>query len=382
MENITFIISVVVLLALLLAGCKVAPAKEYYEDSFSLPVSKGLQGFFALGIIFHHCSVWLKNMECFHNLFSHYFYFPVLLVGFFFFCSGYGLFVSFRTKPDYLKGFIPKRVLTVLVPFFICNYIYMITTQLYGRQYPIWQLILAFFGLLLINNQMWFAIEIMILYLIFYFIFRYIKKEKTALAAMGICTVLMIIISLLLGHSYMNYSIEMWFHGEWWYSTTLFFFLGMLYAYNEQRMKVFMKKFYYPLLIVSVGMLCILLYFNHMAISMGIYWTETMENMMLLDKLKGLSIQIPMVFFFMFIVLLVMMKIRFHNQALAFLGKISLEIILINYLFIMIFEHVRITYGLAIYLLLVVICTIVAAILLNKIKQIILERDNKGTHII
>lgn len=35
----------------------------------------------------------------------------VLFVGFFFFCSGYGLITSFENKEHYLKGFLKKRVL-------------------------------------------------------------------------------------------------------------------------------------------------------------------------------------------------------------------------------------------------------------------------------
>ena len=103
---------------------------------------------------------------------------------------------------------------------------------------------------------------------------------------------------------------------------------------------------------------------------------------MVLDKLKGLSVQTPMVFFFMVLMLLAMMKVRIHNKMLVFLGKISLEIILINYLFIMTLDFIRVRYGMLLYLALVVVCTLCVAIVLYKIKQIILERDKKRTHII
>ncbi len=382
MENITFIISLIALLILLGVGCKLAPKKEFVEDYFSLTISKGLQGFFAVCIIFHHCSVWLQNFDCVDNLFTHYFYTPVLLVGFFFFCSGYELMTSLHAKDNYLKGFIQKRVLTVLVPFFICNYIYMIMTQLYGRQYTILQLIAAFFGILLINSQMWFAIEIMILYLIFYMLFKKIKNENRALSIMGICIVLIITGSLFLGHSGLDYGAEFWFQGEWWYNTTIFFFVGMLFAKNKTNITKWLQRYYVPIFTVCVIGFSILLWWNHILIDEGIYWTETEESLMVLDKLKGLSVQTPMVFFFMVLMLLAMMKVRIHNKMLVFLGKISLEIILINYLFIMTLDFIRVRYGMLLYLALVVVCTLCVAIVLYKIKQIILERDKKRTHII
>lgn len=97
----------------------------------------------------------------------------VWLIGFFFFCSGYGLITILRTKQDYLKGFLVKRVLIVLVPFFLCNYAYMSVELLRGMQFSTPELIASFFGVLLMNSQMWFAVEIMLLYIVFFLLFTY-----------------------------------------------------------------------------------------------------------------------------------------------------------------------------------------------------------------
>lgn len=381
MENISFIISLIVLVVLLFLGVKIAPRHEYYEDYFSLDVSKGIQGLLAVCIIFHHCSVWFNLNGSTNNFFIHYFYFPALMVSFFFFCSGYGLYYSLKNKKNYLKGFVQKRILTVLVPFFICNYIYMFVSQLEGRQYTVKEIVLSFFGFLLINGQMWFAIEIMILYLIFYFLFKYIKSENVALILMGLCILIMIYISMNLGHSRLRYYMDWWFHGEWWYNTTLCFFVGMVFSKFKDKITSIFKRFYWVLLTVCTIAFLYLAKINCILIDLEIYSTETRFSMRIQDKLLGLSAQSIMVFFYIMVLMLIMMKVRFHNKALAFCGRISLEIILINYLYITLFDRIRSEYGIGIYLVLVVVFTIISAIVLNKIKLIILEKDKKGTHL-
>ena len=118
MENIIFIICLIVIFMILLWNVKAAPRKTFFKDYFSLEISKGIQGFLAFTIILHHISVWLQSTNSIEGLFVYYYYFGAIVVGFFFFCSGYGLLYSLETKSNYLNGFIKKRVLTVLVPFF------------------------------------------------------------------------------------------------------------------------------------------------------------------------------------------------------------------------------------------------------------------------
>ena len=77
---------------------------------------------------------------------------------------------------------------------------------------------------------------------------------------------------------------------------------------------------------------------------------------------------------FLILVVTILSRVKIGNPVLKFLGKISLEIIMINYLMIekLFFLYTR--YGIGIYLAAVVASTILAASVIYLIKNIVLER--------
>ena len=382
MENIIFIICLIVIFMILLWNVKAAPRKTFFKDYFSLEISKGIQGLLALTIIFHHISVWLQSTNSIEGLFVYYYYFGAIVVGFFFFCSGYGLLYSLETKSNYLNGFIKKRVLTVLVPFFICNYIYMISGQISGIRYSTKEIVAAFFGVLLLNSQMWFAVEIMIIYIIFYIIFKYIKNSPKAMCVMGICILLLMTYSFFIGRDFITRSGGLWFHGEWWYNTTLLFFIGMLYQKFEKVIIEWFHKHYYLILGISLTGLVLCAKINAMISAFYIHKKIIPMNPIYSVKFGEWLAQFILAVLFVMVQILIMMKVKFHNRFLSFLAEYSLEIILINYVYIRLFDYFRLTYGLGIYVVLVMIMTILSAVIINKIKLIILEKDKKGRYII
>ena len=102
-------------LLLLFWGSKWYGRKQWNEESFSLSQTKAWQGFFAVMILLHHvgqktCASWLDRrwprmpgLELFVPI-GYYF------VAFFLVCSGFGLYKSWKSKENYLKGFVKKRV--------------------------------------------------------------------------------------------------------------------------------------------------------------------------------------------------------------------------------------------------------------------------------
>ena len=97
------------LVVVLLWGAKPFGRGKWNEEAFSLRQMKALQGFFAICIMLHHigqktCASWLEDALIIPGL---EFFVPIgyLFVSMFFFCSGYGLYKSIQTKPNYLKGF-------------------------------------------------------------------------------------------------------------------------------------------------------------------------------------------------------------------------------------------------------------------------------------
>ena len=96
------------LITALLWGSRLSKKGEWNEGAFSLEQMKAVQGFTAICIMLHHigqhtCASWLDpalitpGLEIFVP-------FGFYMVGIFMFCSGYGLFVSYKTKPGYLGG--------------------------------------------------------------------------------------------------------------------------------------------------------------------------------------------------------------------------------------------------------------------------------------
>lgn len=368
--NIFFLL---ISLLLLLPGIKSAGRNDFHEHPIPLSITKGIAGYFAFCVLIHHIAIILSQTENYEDELVILEHLGVLLVGFFFLCSGYGLIISYEKKDNYLKTFLFRRVCSVLLPYFLCNYAYMTTTLLMGNRFTMKELILAFFGVILLNSHMWFAVEIMLLYLAFYLIFRYVRSEKAKYISMLFLIIAVITVSFLLGHDIYSETQMNWFHGEWWYNTTLLFFLGMLLAKYRNRLFSFAKKYYKQLLTGTAPIFLALWFANEYMLLYHGYWTETEVSMGYADKLMTFAVQLPMVIAFEALLLLILMKVRIHNPALKFLGKISLELILLENVFLLCFEKYLYT-NLQLYILLTLVCTTFFATLVNKVKLFILEK--------
>lgn len=365
MFNVMNIVLFAVLIFILLLDMKVAKKGTYIEKSLSLDACKALQGFFGLLIIIHHIYTFLNTRGYMVEQIQWSARIGVYLIGFFFFCSGYGLMTSLRIKKDYLEGFVVKRVCIVLVPFFISNYAYMFVEQLKGVRYTPIELICSFFGLLLQNTQMWFAVEIMLLYLLFSLLFKYIKNEKLVIIIITALVMIMTIFSMLVFDKgkYIN-----WFVGEWWYNTTPLFILGMIVAKKQEKLRQFTLKYYWLILCIAVILLVIFGTCARRMLQSHGYWT-----MLITDKLITYLVQLPSVILFELVVILVMMKIKVGNRLLSFLGKFALEELLISGTFLNGFIFLLDRYGFVCYLCLSFIATMFLSILLYRLKRIILE---------
>lgn len=267
----------------------------------------------------------------------------VWLIGFFFFCSGYGLITSLRTKQDYLKGFLVKRVLIVLVPFFLCNYAYMSVELLRGMQFSTPELIASFFGVLLMNSQMWFAVEIMLLYIVFFLLFTYVKKEKVCIMTIVALTAMITLIGML---NTRPFCLSNWFWGEWWFNTSFMFLFGMIMAHSEEKIIAFVKK-RYPIVLLLCLVAAIGLSFPVNAmVEMGTYYCEYEGSFTILQifmiKFVTLLCQFAMVFFADAVVLMAMMKIKCGNRITRSLGSVSLELYLIHNLYLIMFGYMGI----------------------------------------
>ena len=377
MDNtVLFYICAAFLGIILLAGLKRRPKDE--AAFFDRVSTKEFQGFLALYIIFHQTIITLINYGFEPLEFEFFYCYGILAVVFFFFCSGYGLIKRQMSDGDYLKGFLRRRVYTVLVPFFICNYIYLTNAILEnimaGEYFGFGELICSFFGIFLINNQMWFAVEIMILYLIFRIVFAKVKKTSTGIIIMTGAVLILMVIGLLSGHS-IDPVMSYWFKGEWWYNTVLMFPLGMFYAYKEERINRIIRKGSVPLLIASVILFIPVDHIYRYLIDQSIFWTELdCPETHIYHKLLGLAVETVLELIFLVFVVTIMSRLKFDNPVLKFLGKISLEILMLNFLIVIKLHFIYERFGMAVYLLAVILGTVAVASVVYIIKNIALER--------
>ncbi len=333
----------------------------WQKAPLGLSQSKSLLGFFAVLVVLHHLvqTIGAESASIFIVLED----FGVCLVAAFFFFSGYGLLHSLRQKPDYFKDFWKKRFSTILIPFYVCTFIFILTDILCGKKYLLKMFLGYVSGWILRNTHMWYIVEIAILYIVFYLLFRFIKKRSIALLCMFAFLVTLTAGSLLLCHG------EFWFQGEWWYNSTLLFFLGLIVGEYEEPFLDLLKKHYaiYTILF-TVGFLVFRQITAYMLLHHG-YWTENALSNGYGDKVITLIPQLCMSFFFVILLILISLKCRFQNPVLSFLGNISLELYLIHNLFI---EQLDIITGTGLYVLAVLLCSILAAALLHRFDTLLI----------
>jgi len=325
------ILILIALILILFTGVKVAGIGEWQEEPLSLEKSKAVQGFAAVAIIIHHLSQTLMERA---GVLSFFIDLGVLFVGIFFFFSGYGLYTSLKTKEDYLRGFLKKRLVTVLIPFYVCNLVFVLCAFLTGAKFTVPELLAVISGWYLLNSHMWYIVEIVILYLAFYLFYRFIKNRTAATVAMGVFVVLMITGSLLLGHGD-DFSCSYWFQGEWWYNSTFLFIIGIIVSKHSEALLKFAKKGYYILLIAASLLTGLLGLATTHALATYSYWSEIPGvDPAYDDKFRCLSVQLPWIIAFVFFLILLMLKVRFGNPVLKFLGSIAIELYLIHNLFL------------------------------------------------
>ena len=325
--NIPTYVILIVLALVLFLGSSLSKKHEWQEEPLSLDKAKAVQGFAAVAIILHHLAQELAGNAGAIGFFNE---LGVLFVGIFFFFSGYGLYTSLSTKENYLKGFLKKRFVTILIPFYICIIVFTVAAAISGTQFNPIQLLCVLSGWSLINANMWYIVEIVILYIAFYVIYKLIRNRTAATVVMTIFVAAMITGSFLLAHG-ADMSCSFWFQGEWWYNSTLLFVIGIIFSKHSDLIRRIARKGYAILLPVSAILVAVFAWLTNYALSHYSYWSEIPGgDPAYMDKLRCLSVQLPFVIFFVCFVLLVMMKVRFGNPVLKFLGSISLELYLIH----------------------------------------------------
>ena len=363
-------------LLLLFWGSKWYGRKQWNEESFSLSQTKAWQGFFAVMILLHHvgqktCASWLDRrwprmpgLELFVPI-GYYF------VAFFLVCSGFGLYKSWKSKENYLKGFVKKRVLPLVVTFYVTEIIFILIRVPLGERMSVSRVVQYITSIRQPNPNVWFMIALVVFYLVFCTCFRIFKKEGLALFA----TTFMVLVWVLIG-SATDHN-EFWFKGEWWYNTALFFPVGMYVAKWERTILPHIRKHYLLYLSGAIVAVVVLFFFSRFIEGKFGYYCEAVPSLLerIIRRFVTALSQHGAAGAFVLCVYLVGQKVKIGNHALRFLGALTLEFYLIHGLFVELFAYKAFSiyqplyyiqnaffYGMA-----VLLCTIPSALLLRKL---------------
>lgn len=366
------------LATLLFFGAKGYGRKQWNDGFLSLEQMKMLQGYMAVCIMFHHmaqktCAPWHPAKYIVHGL-DIYVDLGYFFVGVFLFCSGYGLFKSYKTKENYLKGFVKSRILPIVIAFYASEWIYLILRVLMGEKMDVWQVVYYFTGVQLANYYGWYVIAVPIFYLIFYLAFKFCKKDGWALFMTTIGILLYTWIGTYVDHN------DWWMKGEWWYNTAHLFVLGLLFARFEKTIVAHVKKYYWIYLVLMFVGIFAFFKFSVYAQNVWSYYGENFKaDHKVLRRWGCLFSQMLTSSSFVFFVFLAMMKIKIGNKALQFFGGITLELYLIHGIFVELFgynfldvtESLHYIKNVPLYVLVVVVCAIPATLLFKQLLKLL-----------
>jgi len=371
MQNLVYVYYIL-LIAILAFGIKIYGKKQWNPSFLTLKQTKALQGFSVCCIMLHHiaqktCAPWVPSeyvvpgLEPFLDI-------GYLLVSIFFFCSGYGLYKSNKEKDCYLKTFLGKRLLLIIIALFITNMIYIYIQMWQGVNFAIIPIPFTIGGAILPNKYSWYIYTMILFYIAFYFSFRYCKSERNAMIWIFVVTIIYI------AHC------DWWMFGDWWYNTVILFGIGLLFAKYENRIISIMKKRYISFIIV--GLLFTSIFFVLGIHTQDILNTWNQDYHYAFMRWTHVISQMIASIAFLWTLLLIMMKVNIGNRFLNAMGTITLEFYLIHGLFVECFSYCFVEKGnnsifylqnVALMVLVVFVLSLISGVVLHIIHKMIVQ---------
>lgn len=278
----------------------------FYKDYMSPKQTVSIRGIFAVIIVFSHMSQYVE----FHGGFLDSCYNMVgnrlgqLIVTVFFFYSGYGIWQGYSKKKDYVSNFLKNRVLRTLIHFDIAVFLFLIVDLLLGIKYDTPNYILCWIGWLAIGNSKWFIFDILSMWIVTYFVFMIVEKNKSAAEKKALLSSLLWGgILLLVGILYILKHKD----GSWWYDTLLVYPFGVTYSYMKESIEKYVMTKRWKLFLLCSIILFMMFY--------------------LIDSVFTYNIAAC---FFVLTITLITMKVKIENQVLIWLGNISFSIYIIQ----------------------------------------------------
>lgn len=290
-----YIVGYFILPIVILYGSRRCQISE--QDWLSKEETTKLKGIAAILIIFHHVG---QNIPInaislpLHELGKY-------VVGIFFFLSGYGLIISLIKNNQYLQGFLQKRLLLIYVPFILINAIDICINSLRGREWESFEIVSTLFGFTLLDGALWYIQLILMYYLVFYILFKYLNMQK-AVVGLVLFSLYYFMVGYLLGL------------GNHMINTSFCFVFGVLIGKNKEMMFTILQR-YKKILIFGAFIMALVARACVLFVSEGII-------SLLFTNISTLSLVAVVIFRIAFV--------QISNHLFCILGNISYEIYLIH----------------------------------------------------
>ena len=325
--------------ALIFTGAKWFPRREWNEEATSLKQTRTLQGITALGIALHHmaqktCAPWHPAK---YNVDGLNFFIPMgyMFVAIFLFCSGLGLYRSVKTKPDYLKTFFRRRVIPMVIAFYLSEFIYTGVRLLMGEHMDYVRILWYLSGLHMANWNSWYLIVIPFFYLAFWAAFRFFRRDWVSISFVFLFTLAYTVLGAMIDHQN-----DWWMRGEWWYNSIILFPLGIAAGKFGTKLKAFFRKGYWFWLALSLAATIGLYLLSEYLLNHGWgYYGEWGDPLKVLHRLMSAAAQWTVCIAFVAFWFLLMMKVKLGNKVLAWLGGVTLEFYLMHGIFVELFGY-------------------------------------------
>ncbi|MBO4283035.1 MAG: acyltransferase [Clostridia bacterium] len=319
------------------------------KDYLSRENTKCLKGILAVCVLAHHLyqhsgllrNGWLRYLGAGFQALG------FVVVACFFFLSGYGLILSFRKDPLKIRSFGRHKIIPFYLIILLLVIIYYVFYLCLGQRISAVSIVksLTFGGTIIANG--WYLQVQLLYYLMFYLVFRFVRKKQLLL--MLAMHIVYIVLCIVLGLSSLLYE------------RTLIFVYGMIWYEKRETIDNWInsKKSRWAIIWLAS---CVLFAFNYMLSFRAVP-----------VLFRGLSY-----FFFVTLVIMLLTKIKIQNRVTSFLGAISLEIYVVQGLFLILFHigntNVSNPY---LYILAVTSSTIISALILHPLIRLVYSSFKK-----
>ncbi len=320
-------------------GIRVKTGKQYTNDIVDKTQSKCLKGICAVEIMLGHLGLFIDSP----------FLYPfrkagILVVGVFFFLSGYGLTIKAKRDIGVLQKDMRNKIAHLLGWLFMTNIIYMMYDIFFQHEkYSLAKAIQTILGIGLINYPSWYLYELILFYILFMLLNRWIPQYLPSV---------LIIVTIVCIH--IGYCTGM---GDPWYGSSLCFPLGIVCQILETKfIAVFSDKpwkYWGTLVVLAV---CLLLGLG----GFYIWGEETYIGNVFCRNLASLA--------FTALIYFVLYRFMVKGKIYLWISDISLHIYLLHMLVIEVFLKWEVF---KINELLGIICVIVVTIFTAKMVSLV-----------